>query len=520
MVSMEEKGKRDAASINVSEKNDGGARDSAEGGSGMLEKQTRTRRLFSTPQLFAFSLVYLGTWYSIATNMYFALNNGGPAAWFWSYIIVLAGVLCQAATFGEMASIQPIAGAQYYWTWNFSPPSCRRFLTWMQGWMTWTGYVALLASCLNGNTLVLEGMIQLTHPDYEPGGWHTTLIIFATMAFCSGINLFAFRLVPWFELLSGILNVCMLLIFLVVVWLLSPRNSTDIFFETNVSSGWDNYFVAANLGALSNIFLFCSFESVIHMGEETRNAKRAVPTAMFWAIFTNGLLGLIMIITFAICMPSVDILINSSSPLVTIILNTTGSAKATTAMVSGLVVLGISGNMGVVSSVSRLTWAWARDGGLPQYFGIVDSKSRVPARAIIMTSIIVLLLALLNIGSSSYIALNAIVSLSSLAIYMSYAIVLACVLYARLTNGLELGQWNLGRAGTPVNVFGLVYTLYAMIWLPFPTDLPATASNMNYCGPVFGVVLVAAVTLWFVRAQRGWDGPNRAVVDFVLKSES
>lgn len=71
--------------------------------------------------------------------MYFALNNGGPAAWFWSYIIVLAGVLCQAATFGEMASIQPIAGAQYYWTWNFSPPSCKRFLTWMQGWMTWTG---------------------------------------------------------------------------------------------------------------------------------------------------------------------------------------------------------------------------------------------------------------------------------------------------------------------------------------------------------------------------------------------
>jgi choline transport protein len=117
--------------------------------------------------------------------------------------------------------------------------------------------VALLASCLNGNTLVLEGMIQLTHPDYQPGGWHTTLIIFATVAFCSGINLFAFRLVPWFELLSGILNVCMLFIFLVVLWVMSPRNSTDIFFQTNVSSGWDSYFVAANLGALSNIFLFC-----------------------------------------------------------------------------------------------------------------------------------------------------------------------------------------------------------------------------------------------------------------------
>lgn len=51
--------------------------------------------------------------------------------------------------------------------------------------------------------------------------------------------------------------VCLLLVFLVVLWVMSPRNSTDVFFERNVSSGWDNYFVAANLGALSNIFLFC-----------------------------------------------------------------------------------------------------------------------------------------------------------------------------------------------------------------------------------------------------------------------
>lgn len=62
-------------------------------------------------------------------------------------------------------------------------------------------------------------------------------------------------------------------------------------------------------------------------------------------------------------MPSVQSLLDSSSPLVTILLDTTGSTKGTTALVSGLFILGVSGNMGVVSSVSRLTWAWARDGG-------------------------------------------------------------------------------------------------------------------------------------------------------------
>lgn len=35
-------------------------------GSSALETQTRTRRLFSLPQLFSFSLVYMATWYCVA----------------------------------------------------------------------------------------------------------------------------------------------------------------------------------------------------------------------------------------------------------------------------------------------------------------------------------------------------------------------------------------------------------------------------------------------------------------------
>lgn len=68
-------------------------------------------------------------------------------------------------------------------------------------------------------------------------------------------------------------------------------------------------------------------------------------------------------------------------------------------------------------------------------------------------------------------------------------------------------------------MFALVYILYAIIWLPFPNYLPVTASNMNYCGPVFGVVLIVVVTLWFVRGRDKRDGPDRDVIAFVLKNE-
>jgi hypothetical protein len=48
---------------------------------------------------------------------------------------VYAGALAQAASLAEMASIQPIAGAQYHWTHHLAPERFKRFITWMQGKM-------------------------------------------------------------------------------------------------------------------------------------------------------------------------------------------------------------------------------------------------------------------------------------------------------------------------------------------------------------------------------------------------
>lgn len=42
------------------------------------------------------------------------------------------------------------------------------------------------------------------------------------------------------------------------------------------------------------------FESVIHMGEETKDSKRAVPKAMFYSVCTSGVLGFVMLITLVV----------------------------------------------------------------------------------------------------------------------------------------------------------------------------------------------------------------------------
>ena len=130
-----------------------------------------------------------------------------------------------------------------------------------------------------------------------------------------------------------------------------------------------------------------------------------------------------------------------------------------------------------------------------------------------------MLLALLNIGSTT--AFGAIIALSSLALYFSYFIAISCMMYARFNKAepLKLGGWNLGCWGSSINTFALVYTLWVMIFLPFPSTLPVTSSNMNYAGPIFGAVLLFAGSLWVAVARKRWAGPRVEVIEYVVASE-
>ena len=107
------------------------------------------------------------------------------------------------------------------------------------------------------------------------------------------------------------------------------------------------------------------------MSEEVRKAKHAVPRAIFWTIAINAVMGYAMVVVILFTMGSLDDVLNSTYPVMEILVNATGSVAGSTVMACGLLVISLSVNLASIASVSRLTWAWARDGGLPQYFAYV-----------------------------------------------------------------------------------------------------------------------------------------------------
>lgn len=146
----------------------------------------------------------------------------------WGFFIVLPGVLAQVASLSEMSSVQPVAGAQYHFTWAFAPARYRRFTTWLQGWITWWSWISLLCSVVNTASNITTALIGISYSDWVVQGWHTVLIMYAYLIVFGAMNMYLFWIIPWIEFLAGILHVVLWIVFAVVLLTLAPRHTTHI----------------------------------------------------------------------------------------------------------------------------------------------------------------------------------------------------------------------------------------------------------------------------------------------------
>lgn len=100
--------------------------------------------------------------------------NGGPRAVFWGLLVTLPGAACQAASLAEMASILLVPETQYHWIWLLGPLKHKRFITWIQCWITWFGWIAILAAAVNLLANFTTTLALAAHSDYSAQRPQTT----------------------------------------------------------------------------------------------------------------------------------------------------------------------------------------------------------------------------------------------------------------------------------------------------------------------------------------------------------
>lgn len=109
-------------------------------------------------------------------------------------------------------------------------------------------------------------------------------------------------------------------------------------------------------------------DGVIHMCEEVEDPEVEVPRSLVVSICINGFLGIGMMLIMLFCIGDVQDALTSPTgfPFIQIFQQALPNSTAfTTGLASLLLVLLVSAVVAVTAAASRVTWAFARDDGLP-----------------------------------------------------------------------------------------------------------------------------------------------------------
>jgi len=162
----------------------------------------------------------------------------------------------------------PTSGGQYHWVSMLAPPSSRKILGYMTGWLTITGWQSLVASGGYVTGTMIQGIVLLTHPEYVGLNWHGTLLFWGIILFGYGINTAVGSLLAKFE---GFILILHILGFFAVVFplaLLSQHQTPADVFNTFLNlGGWQTQGLSLSIGITGSVFAFLGGDGAIHVSD-------------------------------------------------------------------------------------------------------------------------------------------------------------------------------------------------------------------------------------------------------------
>ncbi|MCJ1441930.1 MAG: hypothetical protein MMC23_002422 [Stictis urceolatum] len=380
-----------------------------------LGRTSQFPRNFTFLSALSFTIVLQATWEFLLISVYPALFNGGLAGLFYTYLWTFAGFSLVVSSLAEMASMAPTSGGQYHWVSESAPPRWQKLLSYITGWQATLAWQAGTAS---GSLLIgtiVQGLIGVNDPDYISQNWRGTLLIFAMVLVLCLTNVYGAGWLADVQIFLFMLHVVVFIVIIGCLWgLAEHRSGMAVFTEFYNGGGWQSTGVSVMIGQVSAIYGAIASDAAAHMAEEVKDASLAVPRAIVWTYLINGIMGLILILSFTFAIPNIEDSLNDTTGFPFLyVFRKAMPPGATTALTVGVLVLAMASNITFNVATSRQAFAFARDKGLPfsGWISKVHPTLRVPVNAILLTCAINLLLSLVNIGSA--VALNAIISLTT-----------------------------------------------------------------------------------------------------------
>lgn len=108
---------------------------------------------------------------------------------------------------------------------------------------------------------LIQACAIVMYPDYAPTNWQGTLMVIAVTILVWVMNVFGTRAMPLVQNIMLVIHVFGFLAIIIVLWVLSPRATTEVTFTqfTN-SGGWNSMGLTLMVGQISAVYAcICEF---------------------------------------------------------------------------------------------------------------------------------------------------------------------------------------------------------------------------------------------------------------------
>ncbi|CAK0780294.1 hypothetical protein CVIRNUC_005001 [Coccomyxa viridis] len=490
---------------------------------GYKQEFKRDFNLFTNSAI-SFSIISILT--GITSSFSIAYNNGGPVSLIWGWFWVAIMTMSVGIAMAEIVSSLPSSGGPYFWSAELATRRWSPFAAWMTGWFNLLGQAAVTAGIDFALASHISAMWVLSN-GYILTQSQLLLVYFIILLLHALINFLPTRFLALWNAASVVWHVLGTFVLIILLPAVAPVHQSGAYVFTTFNSDTSASGVPSSgylflLGILMSQFTLTGFDACGHMSEETRNADVSAPWGIIVALGTSAVVGwgYIMALLFSIQDPTDLATGNANGYMIGQIYYDAFNARFGTGT-GGIVAMGIPmiamffcGGSSVTSN-SRMLWSFSRDGALPGYklWSSVNPWTKTPVNAVLFMVTLAFILGLPMLSST--IAFQAVVSISVIGLYISYAIPIAI----RLLNNKQFqpGPFHLGKIGLVIGWIAVGWVVFITAVFIMPTAFPVTRDNLNYAGVAVGIVLLGALLFFFfpfIGAYRWYRGERHTIEDF------
>jgi len=462
----------------------------------------------------SFSIICILAGGVAAYNVAFDAAGGGSIGIGWIVGSVFA--LLVAAAMWQIASAYPTAGGLYHWGSILGGKAWG----WATAWINLIGLLFVVSSVNYGVYLLLRDLVLVGVFGMNPEVFTSThlIIVVAVVTLSQAIlNYVGIKATTILTDFSGYLILTVSIVLIVGLVMASPvrldfgRLAT--FTNYTGEPGADTWpatpslFFAFVLGLLHVCYTITGFDASAHTSEETRDAQRAVPRGMLTAVFWSALFGWLLVAAVLLAMPDLAEGAKKGGSVFAYALDSSGMPPWLKSLLAiGIVVSNYLCALAGMTSLSRMLYAFARDGGIPgasRFLRRVNPKHRTPGAAIWVGAVFCLVLGwVCGADTNAYLVLA---SGCAVFLYVSYIMPIAAGVLVEGKRWTKKGPFDLGAWSRPIGVLAVIGG-GVLIFVGFQPPYALV-------GKFLAGAVVVLVVVWFAVERKRFPGPPLTEAD-------